>query len=90
MDVSPDGMHLGYTTDNQHVKAFGIWLDLLRYERPFNSPTGTLRYRVQSIVKEKDDHPDNYFRHKVTILGFRPTGVVVRPEGSLLSKAGRE
>jgi hypothetical protein len=84
------GWDIGYSTGDQHVKDLGIWLDLLRYERPFNSPTGTLRYRVQSIMKDKDDHPDNYFRDKVIILGLKPTGVVVRPEGSLLSKAGRE
>ena len=74
------GWDIGYSVDDQHVKELGIWLDRIQYERPPGSPAGTLRYRVQSIVKDNDDYPDNFFRHKVTILGLKPTGVVVRPE----------
>jgi hypothetical protein len=75
------GWDIGYSVEDQHVKELGIWLDRIQYERPPGSPTGTLRYTVSSIVQDNDDYPDNYFRHKVTILGLKPTGVVVRPEG---------
>lgn len=75
------GWDIGYTVEDQHVKELGIWVDRIKYERPPGSPTGTLRYRVLSIVKDNDDFPDNYFLQKVTILGLKPTGVVVRPEG---------
>lgn len=75
------GWDIGFSVEDQHVKELGIWVDRLHYERPPGSPTGTLRYTVWSIVKDNDDYPDNYFRHKVTILGLKPTGVAVRPEG---------
>jgi hypothetical protein len=76
------GWEIGYTPPgegDQHVKELGILIDLLRYERAPGSPTGTLRYRVSSIVKDNDEFPDNFFRHKVTILGIKPTGVIVPP-----------
>jgi len=75
------GWDIGYTVDDQHVKGLGIWVDRVHYERPPGPPTGTLRYTVSSSVKDNDDYPDNYCRHQVTILGLKPTGVVVRPEG---------
>jgi hypothetical protein len=75
------GWDIGYSVDDQHVKELGVWIDRIHYERQPASPTGTLRYTVWSIVKDNDDYPDNYFRHKVTILGFKPTGMVVRPAG---------
>ncbi|MGH7515924.1 MAG: hypothetical protein ACREOC_00435 [Gemmatimonadales bacterium] len=34
---------------------------------------GTLRYKVSSILRDKNTWPDNYFRHKVTVLCLRPT-----------------
>lgn len=74
------GWNIGYTVSDQHVKELGIWLDELRYDRLPGSPTGTLRYKVYSIVKDDDDYPDNFFQHKVTVLGLKPTGVVVRPQ----------
>jgi hypothetical protein len=78
------GWEIGYTPPgegDQHVKDLGVFIDRIHYERPPGSATGTLRYTVSSILRDKDAFPDNYFRHKVTILGLKPTGVVVRPEG---------
>jgi hypothetical protein len=62
------GWDIGYAGSDQHVKDLGIWLDDLNYDRA----SGTLRYKVSSIVKDDDTYPDNFYRHKVTILGFRP------------------
>jgi hypothetical protein len=66
------GWDIGYARDDQHVKNIGIWLDHIRYDRPPGSPAGTLRYRVNSILKDDDDFPDNYYVHKVTVLGLKP------------------
>ena len=75
------GWDIGYARDDQKIKELGIFLENVSYERPTSSSVGTLRYKVSSIVKDDDTVPDNYFRHKVTILGLKPTGVVVRPQG---------
>lgn len=75
------GWDIGYARDNQKVKELGIFLENVKYEHPTTSSVGTLRYKVSSIVKDNDFVPDNYFRHKVTILGLKPTGVVVPPAG---------
>lgn len=66
------GWDIGYARDDQHVKNIGIWLDRVRYDRPPGAMTGTLRYRVNSILKDNDDFPDNYYAHKVTVLGLQP------------------
>jgi hypothetical protein len=66
------GWDIGYTTSDQHVKEIGIWLDNLHYTKATNDPAGTLQYRVSSVLHDDDTFPNNYFRHKVTILGLRP------------------
>jgi len=66
------GWDIGYTPPgegDQHVKDFGVFIDRIQYA------AGTLRYTVSSIVRDKDLFPDNYFRHKVTILGLKPISV---------------
>lgn len=76
------GWDMGYTPPgegDQHIKEFGVFIDQIKYERPPDSATGTLSYTVSSIVKDKDSFPENYFRHKVTILGLKP--IVVQPPG---------
>ena len=65
---------MGYTPPgegDQHIKEFGVFIDRIQDERPPES-SGTLRYTVSSIVRDKDSFPNNYFRHKVTILGLKP------------------
>ncbi len=66
------GWEIGYESDDQHITELGVWLDNLRYDRPPGAPTGTLRYRVYSVVRDDDDEPPNYYNHKVTILGLAP------------------
>jgi hypothetical protein len=75
------GWDMGYTPPGkgaQHIKEFGVFIDRIQYERQPDS-TGTLRYTVSSIVRDKNNSPDNYFRHKVTILGLKP--LVVQAPG---------
>ena len=49
----------------------------MEYDKDPAAPTGTLRYRLSSISRDKEGGPGQYHRHyrthKVTILGLRPT-----------------
>ena len=65
------GWELGYTTSDQHVKEIGVWIDEIHYGDP-NDPSGRLRYTASSVLHDDDTFPDNYFRHKITILGLGP------------------
>jgi hypothetical protein len=71
------GWEVGYTVSDQHVKEIGIWIDEMHYREP-NDPPGRLRYKVSSVLHDDDTYPDNYFRHKVTILGLGQMGGVVQ------------
>jgi CARDB len=64
------GWDLRYACDDEHVKEIGIWLENITYEKEPGSPTGTLRYTVVSVLRDDDDWPGHYSRHKVTILGL--------------------
>jgi hypothetical protein len=71
------GWDIGYEGSDQHVKQIGIWLDGIKWTP--GDPTGTLRYKVSSVVRDNDTDPANYFRHKVTILGLGPaTGAQIK------------
>ena len=73
------GWDIRYSTSDQNIKNIGIWIDDVHYDRPPNSSTGTLRYKVSSVLKDNDDDPDNAYAHKVTILGLRAlTGAPIR------------
>jgi hypothetical protein len=81
---------IGYTPPgegDQHVKDFGIFMDRIHYERPPGATTGNLRYTITAVLADKDAFPDNYFSHKVTILGLKPTAIAAPPVGSV---PGRE
>lgn len=65
------GWDVGYTVSDQHVKEIGIWIDEIQYRQP-NDPPGRLRYKASSVLHDDDTFPDNYFRHKITILGLGP------------------
>lgn len=67
------GWELRYSTDDQHVKEIGIWIDEIDYNP--NAP-GTLHYKVSSILRDNDNSPDFLFRHKVTILGLKSVSIV--------------
>ena len=69
------GWDVGYTVSDQHVKEIGIWIDEISYREP-NDPPGRLRYKVSSVLHDDDTFPDNYFHHKITILGLGTKGGV--------------
>lgn len=66
------GWELGYFCDDEHVTEVGIWIDEWGYDKN----THTLRYKLSSILRDKNNSPGHYRRHKVTILGLRPVGGV--------------
>ena len=78
------GWEIGYTPPgegDQHVKEFGIFMDRIHYERLPGAATGSLRYTISAVLSDKDAFPDNYFSHKVSILGLKPTGIAAPPVG---------
>jgi hypothetical protein len=72
------GWNLGYLTSDQHVKEIGIWLSDVRYERPAGAATGTLRYKLNSVMRDNDDMPDHFSAHTVSVLGLKRDGGVKR------------
>ncbi len=64
------GWDLSYCSDH-HVREVGIWIDDLHYDKAPNAPTGTLRYKLSSVLRDDSDNGHAY-QHKVTILGLRP------------------
>ncbi|MEP7273449.1 MAG: CARDB domain-containing protein [Acidobacteriota bacterium] len=69
------GWELGYLCADEHVKEAGIWIDDWGYDKS----TQTLRYTLASTLRDKDDDPIHYRRHKITILGLRPLSGGVIP-----------
>lgn len=73
------GWELGYLCDDENVKEIGMWIDRWSYQQ--NGPiSGTLRYTLSSILSDKDNFPEHYEDHKVTVLGMRPIDAVVSSE----------
>ena len=61
------GWDLNYLTDDQPVKEVGIAID------DWSFFGDTLSYTLSSILRDDDFTPPHSARHKVTILGIRPT-----------------
>jgi hypothetical protein len=64
------GWSLFYQCANEHVEAIGIWIHDVKYDKNPSDPTGTLRYKISSILVDKDWKPGHHARHKVNILGL--------------------
>lgn len=71
------GWELYYDCDDEYVKDIGIWIDEINYDKDPNAQTGTLSYKLSSILKDKDDDPYFFYHHKVTVLGLQavPGGI---------------
>lgn len=65
------GWELNYDCDDENVKDIGIWIDEMHYDKDPNVQTGTLTYKLSSILKDKDFAPGTVRRHKVTVLGLK-------------------
>ncbi|MDR4497125.1 MAG: hypothetical protein MRK02_04255 [Candidatus Scalindua sp.] len=80
------GWDLQYECDDEHVKEIGFWIDEIHYDKDPNVQTGTLSYKLFSILKDKNDDPGFNYRHKVTVLGLKavPGGIPSRKSPDLL------
>lgn len=72
------GWELGYGRqdsgcEDQHIAEVGIWINEWSYTKLPGASTGTLRYKLSSRFRDQNSQPGHYFRHKVAILGLRPT-----------------
>ena len=67
------GWELRYLTKDQHVNEMGVSIDEAHYEKDPQSEVGTLRYKLTSVLRDKDGFPDFASRHRVTVVGLRPT-----------------
>jgi hypothetical protein len=75
------GWDIGYTADDQHVRDIGIWIDSFNYDYVPGSAAGRLRYQVSSILRDRNNWPDNYVRHKVSVLCLRHTPTRISQPG---------
>lgn len=65
------GWKVNYPCDDENLKEAGIWVDEWAFDK--DPTTGALRYKLSSILHDKDGDPGHLRSHKVTILGLRPT-----------------
>lgn len=66
------GWEVRYTCDDQQVKEIGVWIDEWSYKKDPGGQTGTLHYKLSSVLHDDDTVPDYAFSHKVSVLGLRP------------------
>jgi hypothetical protein len=79
------GWDLTYECDAQEVKEIGVWLEDFSYEKAPDAPTGTLRYTLSSVLRDKGGEPTHSIHHKVNVLGLNgrlPTDLVPRAGAS--------
>ena len=66
------GFDMSYSCGDQHVMEVGARVVDFRYERPPGSATGTLRYRLESVLRDRSGGPNHRVDHRVHVLGFGP------------------
>jgi CARDB len=71
------GWDLSYPCEDQNVKDIGVWITDAQYTKDPSAPTGTLRYKLSSVLSDEDNVPDHNVAHKVTILGIPPVSAKV-------------
>lgn len=62
------GWDLSFVCDDEHVTEMGVWLHDISYA------AGVLRYKVSSILRDKDSEPEFGARYGVSVLGFNRIG----------------
>jgi hypothetical protein len=66
------GFDMSFSCGDQHVKEVGARIVDFGYDRPPGSATGTLRYRLESVLRDKSGGPNHRVDHRVHVLGFGP------------------
>jgi hypothetical protein len=85
------GWNLTYSCDDEHVAEVGVWLEDFSYEKAPDAPTGTLRYTLGSVLRDKEDGPNHTIRHKVDVLGLNgrlPTDLVPQAKDAQFCDVG--
>jgi hypothetical protein len=54
--------------DDEHVREVGVWVH--DFSTTGTPPTSTLRYKISSILRDKNDEPRHFMSHKVNVLGI--------------------
>lgn len=60
------GWDLSYECENQQVQRAGIWIHDIR----FDSRSGSIEYKVSSILRDQDGAPSFNAAHRITVLGL--------------------
>jgi len=76
------GWELSYGCDDEHVKEIGVWVDEWSYIKDPGALTGTLRYKLSSVLRDKDDYPFHTASHKITVLGLQAVPGVIPSQKS--------
>jgi hypothetical protein len=54
--------------DDEHIREVGVWVH--DFSTTGTPPTSTLRYKISSILRHKNDEPRHFMSHKVNVLGI--------------------
>lgn len=60
------GWDLSYECENQRVQRAGIWIHDIR----FDPNSGSMEYKVSSILRDQDGAPSFNAAHRITVLGL--------------------
>jgi hypothetical protein len=65
--------------EDQHVKEMGVSIEIplengAYYEVDPQTQRGRLRYKLSSVLQDRDSRPAFFSRHRVTVVGLRPIG----------------
>jgi hypothetical protein len=83
------GWDVGYLCGDHEVRRIGTRITDFDYEKAPGASTGTLRYRVTSVLHDKNADDGLRSRYKVNILGFnRDKGDAVRAMSAVLVVCG--
>jgi hypothetical protein len=67
------GWELNYPScGDQHVTEVGVWIDEIQYDKAPGALTGTLHYKLSSVLRDKNGDPGYWFSNNVNILGLKP------------------
>lgn len=65
------GWNLSYRCYDNHVKAIGIYIHDVRWEPVAGTPRHKLKYKISSILRDKDHEPGFTAQSRVNVLRFR-------------------
>lgn len=79
------GWELAYFCDDENVARIGIWITEFQYDKSAGESTGTLRYTLSSILRDRDGSPGHITNHRVSILGLKPVADLGEPTAVIIS-----